>query len=70
MADEFNELYNALFNKADRYIAIVKFLSTKREGFIREEIEKGTGYLSLNKTTCRKAHKLIWSSNGRIKSSI
>ena len=44
LADEFNELYNALFNKADRYIAIVKFLSAKREGFMREEIEKGTGY--------------------------
>lgn len=44
LSDEFNELYNALFNKANRYIAIVKFLSTKREGFTRDEIEQGTGY--------------------------
>lgn len=42
--DEFKELYNALFNKADRYITIIKFLSTKREGFTRGEIEKGTGF--------------------------
>ena len=42
--DEFNELYNALFNKADCYITIVKLLSTKREGFTRDEIEQGTGY--------------------------
>ena len=44
LSDEFNELYNALFNKADRYIAIVKLLSTKREGFTRDDIEQGTGY--------------------------
>lgn len=44
LSDEFNELYNALFNKADRYVAIVKLLSKKREGFTREEIEQGTGY--------------------------
>ena len=40
----FDELYNALFNKADRYISIVKFLSSKREGFTRSEIEQRTGY--------------------------
>ena len=44
LSDEFNELYNALFNKANRYITIVKLLSTKREGFTRDEIEQGTGY--------------------------
>lgn len=44
LSDEFNELYNALFTKSDRYIAIVKFLSRKREGFTRSEIEKGTGF--------------------------
>lgn len=44
LGDEFNELYNALFNKADRYVAIIKLLSKKREGFTREEIEQGTGY--------------------------
>ena len=44
LSDEFDELYNALFNKADRYLAIVKLLSTKREGFTRSEIEKGIGY--------------------------
>lgn len=44
LSDEFNELYNALFTKADRYIDIVKILSTKREGFTRMEIEAKTGY--------------------------
>lgn len=44
LSDEFNELYNALFNKADRYIHIVRLLSTKREGFTRNEIERHTGY--------------------------
>ena len=42
--DEINELYKALFNKADRYITIVKLLATKREGFSRGEIELKTGY--------------------------
>lgn len=44
LSDEFNELYNALFPKADRYIVIAKLLSTKREGFTRKEIESATGY--------------------------
>lgn len=44
LCDEFNELYNALFNKADRYINIVKLLATKREGFTKGEIEMKLGY--------------------------
>lgn len=44
LSNEFNELYNALFSKANRYIDIVKLLSTKREGFTRKEIETKTGY--------------------------
>lgn len=44
LADEFNELYNALFSKADRYINIVRLLATKRQGFLRGEIEAATGY--------------------------
>ena len=44
LSNEFGELYNALFNKADRYINIVTFLSTRREGFSRSEIEAATGY--------------------------
>ncbi len=44
LSDEFNELYNALFSKADRYVSIVKFLSGKREGYTRAEIEQGTGF--------------------------
>lgn len=44
LCDEFKELYNALFTKADRYIDIVKLLSTKREGFTRGDIEQATGY--------------------------
>ena len=44
LSNEFDELYNALFNKADRYIAIVKLLSSKRQGFTRNEIAKVTGF--------------------------
>ena len=43
LSDEFNELYNSLFQNADRYINIVRLLGTKRQGFIRNEIEKETG---------------------------
>lgn len=42
--DEFKELYNSLFKRADRYINIVRFLSTKRVGFTKQEISAGTGY--------------------------
>lgn len=44
LSDEFNELYNALFKKADRYINIIRLLATKRQGFLRNDIEKATGY--------------------------
>ena len=44
LSNEFKELYNALFRSADRYIVIVKLLSTKRQGFLRGEIEKATGF--------------------------
>lgn len=44
LSDEFNELYNALFNKADKYITVVKLLATRREGFTRKEIEKTTKF--------------------------
>ncbi len=44
LTDEFNELYSALFKKADRYIRIVEFLYSKREGYTRSEIEESTGY--------------------------
>ncbi|MBQ3657916.1 MAG: AAA family ATPase [Bacteroidales bacterium] len=44
LSGEFNELYNALFNKADKYIKVVKLLSTRRQGFLRSEIEQQTGF--------------------------
>lgn len=44
LSDEFNELYNALFKKTDRYINIIRLLATKRQGFLRGEIEESTGY--------------------------
>ena len=42
--DEFKELYNALFKRADKYIRIVQLLATKREGFTKTEISDETGY--------------------------
>ena len=44
LSDEFKELYNALFKKADKYIRIVQLLATKREGFTKTEISTETGY--------------------------
>lgn len=44
LTDEFVELYSALFNKADKYICIIEYLYTKREGFTRKQLEAGTGY--------------------------
>ena len=38
MREEFNELFNALFNQADKYITIVHALAGKREGLLRTEI--------------------------------
>lgn len=44
LRNEFEELYNALFRNADRYIKIVELLSSKREGFTRQQIEAATGF--------------------------
>ncbi len=41
--DEFRHLYQTLFSENEKYIQIVRLLSTRREGFTREEISKGTG---------------------------
>lgn len=43
LEDEHDELFPALFNKSDKYMQIVKLLSTKREGFTRQEIENKVG---------------------------
>jgi hypothetical protein len=42
MKEEFDELFNALFSQADRYIDVVKTLASKREGMIRAEIIEKT----------------------------
>lgn len=51
LSDEFNELYSALFKKADRYISVVMLLYTKREGFTRQQIEALTGFSGGGLTT-------------------
>ncbi len=43
LSDEFDELYNALFSNANRYISVVKTLAAKREGLTRSELEKASG---------------------------
>ncbi len=40
---EFDELYNALFAKADTYISIVKLLSENKSGMTRKDIHNATG---------------------------
>ncbi|MCQ2973587.1 MAG: ATP-binding protein [Bacteroidales bacterium] len=42
LKNEFDELYNALFSNADKYISIVKALSVKDKGLTRNEIIKKT----------------------------
>lgn len=42
MSEEFEELFNALFPQADKYIAVVKALVEKREGLTRSEIIDAT----------------------------
>lgn len=42
LANEFDELYNALFTSADRYLNVVRLLATKPKGLTRDEILKST----------------------------
>ncbi len=42
MREEFEELFNALFNQADKYITVVKALTRSREGLLRSEIMEKT----------------------------
>ena len=42
MREEFDELFNALFNQADKYIAVVNALAGNREGQLRSEIIEKT----------------------------
>lgn len=42
LGQEFNELFNALFVNADKYIDIVRAIATRREGLLREDIIKQT----------------------------
>lgn len=44
LRDEFDELYSALFRNSDRYVKIVQYLASKREGFTRQQIEAATGF--------------------------
>ncbi len=43
LKDEFDELYSALFSNYDKYIAVARALSSKREGLTRNEIMEKTG---------------------------
>ncbi len=42
MREEFDELFNALFSQADKYIVVVKALAANREGLLRAEIIEKT----------------------------
>lgn len=42
LREEFDELFNALFSQADKYIDVVKTLASKREGMTRAEIINNT----------------------------
>lgn len=51
LRSEFNNLFKALFSKAERHISIVKALSTKTKGLTRQEILKLTKLPNNGKTT-------------------
>lgn len=57
---EFDNLFHALFSKAERHIAIVKAIATKAKGLSREEIIELTG-LANSGTTTRLLEELEWS---------
>lgn len=40
LEDEFEELFPALFNNSEKYVQIVRLLSSRREGYTRQEIEQ------------------------------
>ncbi len=40
LRDEFSNLYSALFDHADKHVAIIRALATKRQGMTREEVTK------------------------------
>ena len=50
LANEFDELYSALFSSADRYLTVVRLLASKPKGLTRDEILKASkmqgGYLT------------------------
>lgn len=51
LIDEFNKLFSSIFSKPEEMISIVKFLSTKKIGYTRDEIANATninkgGYLT------------------------
>ena len=54
LSDEFDELYNSLFPKADRYVSVVRALAAKREGMMRAELEKASGLSGGNLTRMLK----------------
>ena len=43
LQNEFERLFGSLFKNADDCMKVVRFLSTRRNGYVREEILKGTG---------------------------
>ncbi|MCR5455631.1 MAG: ATP-binding protein, partial [Bacteroidales bacterium] len=47
---EFTELFALLFKNSDKYIAVVKTLSQRREGYTRTEISKKTGIVGAGLT--------------------
>ena len=51
LSTEFEELYNALFVNADKYINVARALNSAREGMTREEITKATGLKDVALTT-------------------
>lgn len=51
LQNEFENLYNALFSSADKYINIVKALSQKQKGLTRDEIIAATNYQGGSLTT-------------------
>ena len=75
LRDEFSELYDALFAHADKYIAIVKALFSKKEGMTRNEIMQHTGFqgsmlTKMLSNLCKCDFLIEYSQFGKAKNSV
>lgn len=45
---EYNELYSTLFKRPDNYLAVIRMLTERKEGFTRKEINEKLNWVELH----------------------